>query len=319
MRPTRRVVVYGSLGLRPGLSELLWAFRKRNKLEEFPVYLDDHPFQVRERIDSERKHGLKTADVVLMPQYMLLGLAKDGLLAEFRPAGSEKYPEEFKDKLSRWSAIGVTFMSMAYNSARKPRSGLPDSLQEITPERMGGPLGTQSLTASRAGNLGVQYLAFLRRRVGARRWRAFVEGLAAPKTVRSYDCIDHLIQGLVDGDNALALGVYSLAYFREKTSGSPVSLLKIDDAPQMFTTTSVGLLKGSEDNASAKKFLDFLLGAEAQRIISRIPGISAAMKGLSPAYDFEVELPAPSDFHPTELDVRETVAALSLFRKLKLP
>ena len=36
-----RVIIYASLGLRSGTSELLWAFRKKNTLEEFPVYLDE--------------------------------------------------------------------------------------------------------------------------------------------------------------------------------------------------------------------------------------------------------------------------------------
>ena len=45
-----RVIIYASLGLRSGTSDLLWAFRKKHTLEEFPVYLDDHPFQVQERI-----------------------------------------------------------------------------------------------------------------------------------------------------------------------------------------------------------------------------------------------------------------------------
>src|SRR2546427_9411231 len=84
MKKIDRVVVYGSLGLRPGLSELLWAFRKKHKLEEFPVYLDDHPFQIRERIRRERENKMRTADVVLVPHYMALELSEEGILVPHR-------------------------------------------------------------------------------------------------------------------------------------------------------------------------------------------------------------------------------------------
>ncbi len=67
MKPEERVVVYGSLGLRKGISDLLWAFRKSNRMEEFPSYLDEHPFQVMKRIRTEAKNGMRTVDVVLMP------------------------------------------------------------------------------------------------------------------------------------------------------------------------------------------------------------------------------------------------------------
>ncbi|MDV3292963.1 MAG: ABC transporter substrate-binding protein [Nitrososphaerales archaeon] len=316
MRTIQKVVVYGSLGIRPGLSELLWAFRKRNKLEEFPVYLDDHPFQLLERIEREQSNGMRTADVVLMPHYMLLTLAKSGMLARHRPA--EPLPSGLADAEHRFSPIGVTFMGMACDSRTLSSNRLPSRIEDLLePKRY--KLGVQSLTASKAGNLGVYYVAYLRHKLGESRWRSFVEGLADRNVPKAYDCIDHLLQGMMDGELSVALTVYSLAYFREKVIGSPVELLRMEDAPTMLTFTSAGLLRGAEENPSAVTFFEFLLSEEAQRIIGSMPGIAPVRPGLRPAYDFQQEYGPESEFHPNEKEMEEAGRAADFFRRLGLP
>ena len=319
MKKIDRVVVYGSLGLRPGLSELLWAFRKKHKLEEFPVYLDDHPFQIRERIRRERENKMRTADVVLVPHYMALKLSEEGILVSHRSTELDSYPRKFRDGSRRWFAIGVTFMSMAYNSKRLREKDLPESLDDLSSGKMKGQLGMQSLTASKAGNLGAHYIAYLQRAVGSKKWMNFLHSLAGPSRPKTYDCIDHLLQGLLDGAVRLGLTVYSLAYFREKTSGSPVALLRMKEAPPMLTFTSAGLVGDAEENGSARRFLDFLLSEDAQRIIGTIAGIAPARPGISLAYPFEVKYESGSSFHPDATDLDEISTALSTFNKLQLP
>jgi len=319
LKQLERVVVYGSLGLRPGVSELLWAFRKRHKLEEFPVYLDDHPFQIHQRITNEMNNGMRTADVVMMPHYSLLRLARENMLARHESKEAENYPSRFHDPKSRWFAAAVTFMSMAYDPRTLGKGGIPRRLDDLSSRELMGALGSQSLTASKAGNLGVHYIAFLKRRVGTERWTKFVESLAAANRPKTYDCIDHLLQGLLDGEHKLALTVYSLAYFREKTAGSSVALLKMVDAPQMFTFTSVGILRTSEGNDSAKRFLDFLLSEEAQKIIGGIPGLLPSRTGIRASYPVEVGFGPDTAFHPDEADLRDVADALEQFKRLGLP
>ena len=89
-----RVIIYASLGLRSGTSDLLWAFRKKNTLEEFPVYLDDHPFQVHDRIREEMKHGMRTADIVLVPHYVALQMNSEGLFTPHDAKDIGAYPAE---------------------------------------------------------------------------------------------------------------------------------------------------------------------------------------------------------------------------------
>ena len=319
MKKIDRVVVYGSLGLRPGLSELLWAFRKKHKLEEFPVYLDDHPFQIRERIRRERENGMRTADVVLVPHYMALQLREEGVLARHRSGEVDAYPRKFRDDGRRWFAVGVTFMSMAYNSKQLGEKDLPESLDDLSSGKMKGQLGMQSLTASKAGNLGAYYIAYLQRTAGSKKWMNILHSLAGPSRPKTYDCIDHLLQGLLDGAVRIGLTVYSLAYFREKTSGSPVALLRMKEAPPMLTFTSAGLVSGAEDNGSARRFLDFLLSEDAQRIIGTIAGIAPARPGISAAYPFELKYESRSSFHPDATDLKEISTALTTFKRLQLP
>ncbi len=319
MKPNQRVVVYGSLGLRKGISDLLWAFRKSSRLEEFPAYLDDHPFQVIARIRSEVKNDLPTADIVLMPHYAVEGMGREGMLAGYRPAGIGRGNPRASGLGAGAIPIGVTFMAMAYNTRTLKRRDLPNSLGELSDGSWGGKLGTQSLTASRSGNLGAWYLSFLRRGLGEKGWRTFVDSLARGNRPAAYDCIDHLLQGLMGGEIKLALTVYSLAYFREKTAGSPVALVDKERIPHMMTFTSAALLKGAEENQAAKRFLDFLLTPEAQKVLGAIPGIAPVSNAIKPSYDFEHSYGNTTEFHPDTRDFEELTSALRVFRELGLP
>jgi Bacterial extracellular solute-binding protein len=177
----------------------------------------------------------------------------------------------------------------------------------------------QSLTSSKFGNIGAYYMNFLKRTVSGKRWTEFLESLAGPNKPLTYDCIDHLLQGLIDGDHKLSLTVYSLAYFRERTAGSPVRSFATEGIPRMLTFTTAGLLRTAKDNKSARKFLDFLMSEDAQRLIGRITGISPSMPGQKAGYPFEVEYSARDVFHPDAQDLETLPGTLATFSKLNVP
>ena len=314
-----RVIIYASLGLRSGTSDLLWAFRKRNTLEEFPVYLDDHPFQVHDRIRQELKHGMRTADIVMVPHYVALTMLKEGLFTPHEPKDIGRYPQKFYDRKLNWFAAGVTFMTMAHNPKNLPAKDLPDSLEEIASPRWKGRLGMQSLVSSKFGNIGAHYMNFLRTRVPNKKWIAFLQSLAGENKPLTYDCIDHLLQGLIDGDHDLSLTVYSLAYFRERTVGSPVRSFEKEGLPRMLTFTTTALLKTASQNKSARRFLDFLLSEEGQEKLGRITGISPAMPEKKAGYPFEAEYSEEDVYHPVAEDLETLPSALETFEKLRVP
>jgi iron(III) transport system substrate-binding protein len=314
-----RVIIYASLGLRSGTSDLLWAFRKKNTLEEFPVYLDDHPFQVHDRIREEMKHGMRTADIVMVPHYVALQMDAEGLFTPHDAKDIGAYPQRFYDKKLNWFAAGVSFMTMAHNPKRLTAKDLPESVEEIAAPRWKGKLGKQSLTSSKFGNIGAHYMNFLRRTVSEKKWNGFLQSLAGPNRPLTYDCIDHLLQGLIDGNHDLSLTVYSLAYFRERTAGSPVRSFETEKIPRMLTFTTAALLRTAKDNNSARKFLDFLLSDAGQRLIGKITGISPSMPGQKAGYPFEVEYSSEDVFHPDAEDLASLPGTLASFSKLGLP
>jgi ABC-type Fe3+ transport system substrate-binding protein len=319
LKKTERVTIYASLGLRRGIPELLWAFRKKFVLQEFPVYLDDHPFQIYRRIKEEEKHGMETADIVLLPHYMALRFKSERMLAPYAPKDLSQFPSKFQDTERMWFALGVTFMTLAYNTKKITRKTLPESLEELVTKQWENRLGMQSLVSSSVGNLGAQYIAFVRRKVGEERWVSFLEQLKN-MNVKTFDCIDHLIQGLLDNQVDIALTVYSLAYFRERIAKAPVKSFEIEDVPRMLTYTSAALTKNGQENKSAKTFLDFLTSREAQQIIATIPGISPARSGIRTSYDFEVEYsPKKNQFHPDVVDLEELPSAIEIYEKIGLP
>jgi len=319
LKKIERITIYASLGLRRGIPELLWAFRKKFVLQEFPVYLDDHPFQVYERIRQEVKHVMNTADIVLLPHYMIQRLKGEDLLSSYAPNDLQYFPDKFRDSDQKWFALGVTFMTMAYNSRKIQKKGdLPTTVEALVSKKWDGRLGMQSLVSSSVGNLGAQYIAFIRRQVGNERWLSFLNGIKSAK-VKTFDCIDHLVQGLLDEKIDIALTVYSLAYFRERIANAPVKSFQIEDAPKMLTLTSAALTRYGQENESAKTFLDFLASKEAQRIVGTIPGIAPARRGFKASYDFEAKYSGKSEFHPDSIDLMELPAAVAKYKELGLP
>jgi ABC-type Fe3+ transport system substrate-binding protein len=314
-----RVIIYASLGLRSGTSDLLWAFRKKHTLEEFPVYLDDHPFQVQERIRLEMKHGMRTADLVMVPHYVAMKMNDEGLFTSHEPKDIAAYPQRFYDKNLKWFAVGITFMTMAYNTRRLTAKQLPETLDDISSVRWKNLLGMQSLTTSKFGNIGAHYMNFLRRKVSDKKWVRFLESLADQNKPKTFDCIDHLLQGLIDGNHRLSLTVYSLAYFREKTAGSPIISFETEGIPRMLTFTTVGLLRTAKENKSARKFLDFLLSEDAQKILGTITGIHPSRPGVKTVYPFEAEFTPKSPFHPDETDRATLPGTLEMISRMKLP
>jgi ABC-type Fe3+ transport system substrate-binding protein len=318
MMNQRNTIIYASLGLRKGIPELLWAFRKSNILEEFPVYLDDHPFPIFQRIRQESGFGMKTADVVLLPHYMALRMKSEGMLHSYSPKGIESYPTKFRDPGRKWFALGITYMSLAYNTESVSPWDLPKTIEELSSDKWKDRLGMQSLVSSSVGNLGAQYIASIRRQVGDKRWMTFLNRISS-LNVKTFDCIDHLVQGLLDKRIDIALTTYSLAYFRERIVNSPVKSFEIQDIPRMLTFTSAALTKWGENNSSARTFLDFLASNEAQRIVGTIPGISPSKPGIRTDYDFEVNYTAKSKFHPDRTDILELPKLLEVFKNLGLP
>lgn len=94
---------------------------------------------------------------------------------------------------------------------------------------------------------------------------------------------------------------------------------ELGDAPRMLTFTSAGLLRTARDNSSAKRFLDFMLSEEAQRIIGTISGISPARPDVRASYSFEVQYDSSSAFYPGETDLKAMPAIMKTFRSMDIP
>lgn len=288
----KKITIYASMGVRRGISDLLWAFRRKYTLEEFPAYLDDHPFPVLKRVEAELKNGLNTADIVIAPHYLLLQMKHKGLLAHY---SCDAQPSFAYDNSKTWSAIGITSMFPVYSE--RGDSEAPESIDELSARRWKSQIASQAILTSSAGNLTAYYLIALRRILGEGRWREVIETVSKVKPA-TYDCIDHLLQALEAGEKSIALAAYSLAYYRLKEEGAHLKQLQVDELPRLYTFTSAGVLKDSEDNVSAHHFLDFLFSKEGQTSIGKIWGILPLNSKELPANWKRI-------FFPTELEVKD--------------
>lgn len=294
----KRTTVYAALGLRKGVSELLWAYRKKYSLEEFPAYLDDHPLPILTRVEQEIKNDMKTADIVIAPHYLLLMMKKRGLLGTYRSAELSAFPPWAQD--ASWVGIGVTTMFPAYNTSLA-RGTLPKDFDDLFRRYSKKDIASQAFTTSSAGNLTTLYFAALRRVVGDRVWESMMDKISGEKQPETYDCIDHLLQAVARGDHSVAMTVYSLAYERMREEKAPISQLAIPELPVLWTLTSVGLIKGAENRLPPRHFIDFLLSGGGQQKLGKIRGITPSRSDLLQGSGLSLD---PSRFFPlaTEVD-----------------
>lgn len=282
IRGKERILIYGSFGLRKGISDLLWSFRKAHKLEEFPSYLDDHPLPVLKRVKNELQHDMETADVVVAPHYLILRMANEGLLGEYRSPELSAYPDWAKDDEGRWTGVGVTTMFPAYNTRLVPQARKPTDFDDLAERYSDDGVASQAMVTSSAGNLTTLYLSSLKRVLGNERWNVVVDLLADRIKPPAYDCIDHLLQAVSEDKHPIALAVYSLAYYRVRKDKPYIKRLEMQDLPSMWTMTSAGVVKGAEENESVHHFMDHLLSNEGQETLSSIDGVFPARENLIP-------------------------------------
>ncbi len=293
----KRTTVYAALGLRKGVSELLWSYRKKYSMEEFPAYLDDHPLPILTRVEQEIKNGMKTADIVIAPHYLLLMMKKRGLLGSYRSPELSAHPSWAQN--SSWVGIGVTTMFPSYNTSLA-RGKLPGDFDDLIRRYSKGGLASQAFTTSSAGNLTTLYFAALRRVLGERAWSSMIDKISGEKQPKTYDCIDHLLQAVARGDHSVAITVYSLAYERMREEKAPIAQLVIPELPVLWTLTSAGLVKGAEDRLPPRHFIDFLLSREGQRKLGRIRGITPSRSDLLQRSGLKLD---PSRFFPLTKEV----------------
>ncbi|HEX9968671.1 MAG TPA: iron ABC transporter substrate-binding protein, partial [Acidimicrobiales bacterium] len=193
----------------------------------------------------------------------LAALAEKNRLATLSADVVGSVDARFRDPQARWVGVTGRARVFAYNTNRVPVAELPESVFELTGPKWKDRLGFPPTNASF-----IAFVSALTEQVGRERTKAWLEGLKANGAKR-FDNNLVTLEAVADGEIDLGLVNHYYLYneFKQRP-GSPVANHYPGQKPggegTFVNVAGLGILRGNDHQDSARRLVQFLLGAEAQ-------------------------------------------------------
>ena len=189
-------------------------------------------------------------------------VSKKGLFAKLPESVFTKVPKTFRHSDGMWVATSGRARVIAYSPERVAMDALPKSVFDLTQPKWKGKVGWAPLNASFQA-----FVTAMRAQVGEERTEKWLRDMQANEA-KTYPKNTPIIEALAAGEIDLGLpNHYYLFRFKKGNSKYPVaqSFFKANDAGNLVNVAGIGLLKSSDNQETALKFIDYLLSAKAQQ------------------------------------------------------
>ena len=192
----------------------------------------------------------------------LSSVSKHGLFAKLPQSVLEKVPNTFRHKDGFWIATSGRARVLAYSPERVTDENLPESVFDLTQPKWKGKVGWAPLNASFQA-----FITAMRGQVGDKRTEKWLRDMKANRT-KTYPKNTPIIEALAAGEIDVGLpNHYYLFRFKKGNSKYPVeqTFFKDKDPGNLVNVAGIGLLKSSDKQESALRFIQYLLSAKAQQ------------------------------------------------------
>jgi len=219
-------------------------------------------------------------------------LRRKGLLAPYFSAAAQEVPEEFRAPDGGWVALTGRVRVLIYNRTLVSERDLPRSYFDLTDPKWKGKVAV----ASMGERTTVSWVAALMALKGEEATRRYVRGLRE-NGLKILNNNTEVRKAVARGEYAIGITnhYYYLLQVQEDPQ-SPVGILYPDQGPDgigtpVFSITA-GIIKGAKHPQAARALVDFLLGAQGNRLLVQgefeipliagipVPGEDKGVKGL---------------------------------------
>lgn len=208
------------------------------------------------------------ADVYFAQDAGALGsLSEAGLLSELPQRTLTAVPARFRSSDGTWVGTSGRARVMVYDPSQLSLAAVPDSVFELTDPRWKGKVGIAPTNASFQA-----FVTAMRVLDGDERARAWLEGMAANE-VQTFDNNILVLNAAEDG--LISVGLINHYYWyqqvaEEGLAAVPARLkfLDSDDPGALVNVAGAGVLRPTDREADAQRFVEFLLSREAQRFFT---------------------------------------------------
>ncbi|KAB7836946.1 2-aminoethylphosphonate ABC transporter substrate-binding protein [Streptomyces mobaraensis] len=236
-------------------------------------YVEGGSGEIVQRLARE-KSNTKADVVVTLPPFVQQADGK-GLLAAYRPAGSDKVADGDKDPAGAWTAVVKNYFCFIRNS-EELKDGPPKTWRDLLDGRFKGKL--QYSTPGVAGDGTAVLIKAVHDLGGRRPAMAYLKELQK-NNVGPSKSTGQLAPKVDKGELLVANGDVQMNFANMRTMPNQGIFFPAGDngKPTTFALPyAAGLVRNAPHTENAKKFLDHLLSERVQRDVSAVGGGFAA-------------------------------------------
>ena len=291
-----KVVWYTSLAL-PSAERLAKLFETAHPGIKVEVHRTGSQ-RVIQRVMQELQAGIKNVDVIHTSDAgHFVFLKNKQLLAQYTPAGVERFAPGFKDRDGYYYGLRATVNVIAYNTKIVSAAEAPKTWKDLLDPRWKGKLVTAHPGYS--GVIATHVLALVK----LYGWDYFKQ-LAQNRLMLVQSAVDP--GGVVaSGERAVAADGGDYTFYQLKKKGNPVEIVyPSDGVPLVISPTAIASF-APHPNA-ARLFTDFSFSRETQQILADSEGLYTG----HPEVKYPADNPKPTELKlltvdPEELDKRD--------------
>jgi iron(III) transport system substrate-binding protein len=219
-------------------------------------------------------------------------LAAEGVFIPNDSPAVQSVPLAYRAEDGNWVSLTLRSRVIMYNTDLVKPEELPTSIFDLTDPKWRGQIGAANSTNGAM----MANLVAIRNVFGEEKANEFISGLIANET--------QFFGGHTDVRKAVGAGELKLGfvnhyyYHLSKAEGAPVGIIYPDQGEGQLglvvNSTNAGIIKGSQHEALAKLFVDFMLSPEGQKIFAEgnfehpiVPGVQLA-EGVEPLGNFKL-------------------------------
>jgi iron(III) transport system substrate-binding protein len=225
----------------------------------------------------------------------------------------DKVDKRLRSPRDEWIGVSGRSKVIVYNTKTiDPQRDLPSSIMDFTDPKWKNRIGWSPTHGE--WQLSVTAIRLIHGDDAARKW---IEGIKANQP-RVYPSLVATVQAAADGeiDVGFVNHYYVPRFISQNGSswGSRNYYLSADDAGALIDVAGVGILKASKNQALAQKFVDYMLGPDAQHYFAFETFEYPLSAGVAPAGD----LPPLASLNPPNIDpdaLADLAGTLKLLRE----
>jgi iron(III) transport system substrate-binding protein len=243
------------------------------------------------------------AEVFLAQDAGALGaVAEQGLFARLPDEVLDRVPVVYRDDAGEWVGVTGRVRTMVYNVDEVPVAELPKSVFEVTEPRWKGKIGIAPTNGSFQA-----FITAMREQYGDERTEQFLSGLKA-NDAQIRDGNAPIVADVDKGTIAAGLVNHYYVYELAKEEGVSVDALKAKnhffpdgDIGSLVNVSGVGVLKEAGNDPDVRRFVEYLLGEQAQTYFAEETYEYPLVTGVAPA----AGLPKLSSLDPPDVDLND--------------